>query len=161
MSKRYSTRSRRVKRRLTKKRQHRGGSKLVPLLSRYTSPKSGSLPVEYSAANKKRMEELRKYYAELNRQENEELARKEQEAEREIAYQAELKRTAPLQEYAEEEEAELVNIQRKFRQGKFVPVKNQELLENQLAYLENLERRASRASNPRSVASNRNSVRSF
>jgi hypothetical protein len=107
------------------------------------------------------MEELRKYYAELNRQENEELARKEQEAEREIAYQAELKRTAPLQEYAEEEEAELVNIQRKLNQGEFVPVKNQELLENQLAYLENLERRASRASNPRSVASNRNSVRSF
>ena len=145
------------------KRQHRGGSKLVPLLSRFTSsitPYPGSGLANYTAANKKRMNELRKYYANLNRQENEELARKEQEAAQERIYAAELKRTAGLQKLAQEENAELANIQRKFKQGKFVPIKNQELLENQLAYLENLENRASRASNPRSVASNRNSVRS-
>ena len=151
------TRNHRSKNRLTKKRHHRGGSKLAPLLSRWTSPRPTTESVNYSAANKKRMEELRKYYAELNRQENAELARKEQKA----AYAAELARTAPLQALAQEEEAELANIQRKFGQGTFVPVSNQQLLENQLAHLENLERRNSRASNPRSVASNRNSVRSF
>jgi hypothetical protein len=103
------------------------------------------------------MNELRKYYAELNRQENEELARKEQEAIQQRAYAAELKRTAGLQALAQQEEVELANIQRKFKQGKFIPVKNQELLENQLAYLKTLERAASRMSN-RSVVSNPRSL---
>jgi hypothetical protein len=118
------------------------------------NPTSG---YEYSAANKKRMNELRKYYAELNRKENEERNRQAKAASQQKAYEAELKRTAGLQALAQAEEAELANIQQKFKQGKFIPVRNQELLENQLAYLEELEERASRASqtsNPRSVASN-------
>lgn len=139
---------------------------MVPLLSRYTSPTSVNNPslYDYSAANKKRMNELRKYYAELNRQENEELARKEKEAAEQQAYEAELQRTSPLQALAQEENAELANIQRKFKQGKFIPISNQQHLEHQLAYLKNLERAASRmsnrsvASNPRSVVSNNGSV---
>jgi hypothetical protein len=148
--------------RQTRRKQHRGGSKLVPLLSRFTSsitPYPGSGLANYTATNKKRMNELRKYYAELNRQENEELARKEKEAVQQRAYAAELKRTAGLQKLAQEENAELANIQRKFKQGKFVPLSNQAHLEQQLAYLqelENLERSASRASNPGSVGYNSN-----
>ena len=110
------------------------------------------------------MNELRKYYAELNRQENEELARKKQEDVQTAAYEAELQRTSPLQALAQQEEVERKNIKRKFKQGKFIPIKNQELLENQLAYLQELERAASRmsnrsvASNPRSINSNNGSV---
>lgn len=129
---------------------------MVPLLSRYTSPTSVNNPTtlyEYSAANKARMEELRKYYANLNRQENEERARQAKEAAQKAAYASELERTAGLQALAQEEEAELTNIQRKFKQGKFVPRSNLEHIQNQLAYVQELERAASPASNPRSVAS--------
>ena len=145
--------------RQTRRKQHRGGSKLVPLLSRFTSsitPYPGSGLANYTATNKKRMNELRKYYAELNRQENEELARKEKEAVQQRAYAAELKRTAGLQKLAQEENAELANIQRKFKKGTFVPLSNQAHLEQQLAYLQELEERASRASNPGSVGYNSN-----
>lgn len=153
---RHHTRKHKTKRRQTRK--HKGGSKLVPLLSRWTSPRPVSTPVKYSATNLKRIEQLKKMYENLNRKENAALAQKAKNN----AYAAELKRTAQLQALAQEEEAELVNIERKFRQGTFVPVSNQQLLENQLAHLEDLEERASRASNPRSVASNnRNSVRSY
>ena len=105
------------------------------------------------------MANLQKYYNEVNRQEAAKLARKEKEAAQQKAFAAELKRTAGLQTLAQEEGAELANIQRKFKQGTFVPLSNQEHLEGQLAYLENLERAASRASNPRSVASSFNSTR--
>lgn len=154
-----SKRDKQSRRKHRTKRQHRGGSKLVPLLSRYTSPKSVNKPTSsynYSATNKARMKELRKYYKNLNRQENEDLARKEKEAIEQRAYTAELKRTAGLQKLAQEEEAELANIRRKFKKGTFVPLSNQAHLEQQLAYLQELEERDSRASNPGSVGSNSN-----
>ena len=163
MARRYRTLKHQSKKRTTRKqrtkKQHRGGSKLVPLLSRYTSSLNVPEPVEYSAANKKRMEELRKYYAELNRKENEERARKEKEAAQQKAYEVELQRTSPLQELAQQEAAELAIIERKFKEGKFIPVENVKLLQNQLEYLKELEERGSRLSNPRSVATSFSSTR--
>lgn len=156
MARRHRTRKHKSKKRQTRRKQHRGGSKNVRILYGYESPKPGSGLANYTAANKARMNELKKYYENLNRQENEELARKEKEAVQQKAYAAELKRTAGLQKLAQEEEAELANIQRKFKKGRFVPRSNLEHIQNQLAYLQQLERSASPASNPGSVGSNSN-----